>query len=245
MSSQKQQKLTPSESNFVNELLKGRGAPDAWRRAHPVRAANMLPASIHVAASRLIRIDKVEHELRRRQSLAAARADVTADRVLAELARIGFSDVRELERFRESGRLEDLSDNAAAAVQELTVEEVTHGRGGAAERGVRIRYKLHPKLAALEALAKHLGIYQEISAPWAERIPDTSPVQELTVKQLRNALDLLTGPGNPGERIIDPGDVVAHELLPVVEDLEDLELQPGDLGPVARALPESETDPDH
>src|SRR5258708_9163697 len=77
---------------------------------------------------------------------------VAADRVLKEIARIAFADIR---RYLAEGPdgitvrpLAQLSDDDAAAVAEIRGAGQTSGpRGG----------KLHDKRAALELLARHLA----------------------------------------------------------------------------------------
>jgi phage terminase small subunit len=71
--------------------------------------------------------------------------------VLRELAAIGFSDARDFASWtRRAVRLTPsaaLPDGAAAGVQ-----EVSAGTGG-------VRIKLYDKVAALEKLARHLGLF--------------------------------------------------------------------------------------
>src|SRR3546814_19526090 len=62
------------------------------------------------------------------------RTEITADRVLQEIAKLAFSDLRAC--FDESGRLkrpEDLSDESAAAL--ASIEVVTRNMGAGAEIG--------------------------------------------------------------------------------------------------------------
>ncbi len=95
----------------------------------------------------------------------AERTNITAQRVLREYARLAFSDIRRMAEpapDREGGGdgtpalqlkpLEALSDDDAAAVQELTQ------RAGTRMKIARI--KLHDKERALAALARHLGLFE-------------------------------------------------------------------------------------
>jgi len=75
--------------------------------------------------------------------------------VLREYARIAFADIRKFtEKNGDSGarqfkQLDDLSDDEAAAIVEFS----TDGEGRTA------KIKLHDKKKALEALARHLGLF--------------------------------------------------------------------------------------
>jgi len=150
----------------------------------------MLPASVHQSASRLSRSRKVRTALSRRRELAASRASVTADRVLAELARVGFADLSDYEPLLESGDLSSLPSGAAAALSEVTVDTYADGRGAGAREVRRVRIKLHPKLAALEGLGKHLGLWQNDTDD-GHGIPDTAAVVDLTLGELRAGIQLL------------------------------------------------------
>jgi phage terminase small subunit len=87
------------------------------------------------------------------RSVMAMRAQVSADRVIAELARIGFADITEMVSI-ERGRLKmkdtkDISPDLRAAIS-----EIQKGKTG-------IRVKLHDKIAALQHIGKHLGLFKE------------------------------------------------------------------------------------
>lgn len=86
-------------------------------------------------------------------------ANITAQRVLAELARIGFSDVRRV--FGDKGTLRDAGewdDDIAAAVSGVDVVESRSGSGEDAELYYTKKIKLWDKNTALGNLAKHLGL---------------------------------------------------------------------------------------
>lgn len=87
----------------------------------------------------------------------SVRTEITADNVLRELGRIGFSDMRRFTAWGPNGiRLKDyseLTDDEAAAVAEVS-QTVT-------EAGGSLKFKLHDKRAALVDLGKHLGMFTE------------------------------------------------------------------------------------
>jgi phage terminase small subunit len=112
-------------------------------------------------ASRLLLKDKVWIELERR----LARYEVTADRVVAELAKLGFANMADYIDTRPDGgafiNFSQLTRDQAAAIQEITSQDVREGSG----RGVRqprpTRLKLGNKVRALELLGKHLRLFTE------------------------------------------------------------------------------------
>ena len=139
-------------------------------------AAGYSPRTAAVQASRLLRHVKVAEELGRRRGLMAMRTGITPERVLSELGRIGFSDIRQVVTWRanvthldedEDGdpvmRVSnevtisdsaELSDEAAAAVS-----EVSQTKDGA------LKVKMHDKLGALVKMGQHLGMFRPASAP--------------------------------------------------------------------------------
>jgi phage terminase small subunit len=87
------------------------------------------------------------------------RTEVTADRVLLEIARLGFSDLRRL--FDEDGRLkrpDEWDDDTAASI--VSIEIVSRSLGDGVVEYVR-KIKLWDKGKALDQLSKHLGLYRD------------------------------------------------------------------------------------
>lgn len=78
---------------------------------------------------------------------------VTPERVLEEYARIAFADLRRVADWGPEGLVlktpESLSDADAA-----TISEITAGAGSGS-----YRVKLYDKKAALDAIARHLGMF--------------------------------------------------------------------------------------
>jgi phage terminase small subunit len=87
------------------------------------------------------------------RNIMAARAQISTDRVLAELAAIGFSDITELVSI-ERGRLRMKDTKDVAPDLKRAISEIQHGKTG-------IRVKLHDKKAALQLIGQHLGLFKE------------------------------------------------------------------------------------
>jgi len=85
------------------------------------------------------------------------RTEITQDRVLRELAKLAYSDMRAFASWGPDGvklvESDRLSDDDAACVAE--VSEATTKDGGS------LKFKLHDKRGALELLGKHLGMFIE------------------------------------------------------------------------------------
>lgn len=90
------------------------------------------------------------------------RAELTADRVLEEMRRLAFFDIRRL--YHPDGSLKavhELDDDAASAVLALDIVLANVEAGdGHIDRVLKV--KLHDKVRALEMLGKHFAILKEI-----------------------------------------------------------------------------------
>lgn len=128
-------------------------------------AAGYSENGAHAAASRLLRNVKVRSLVEELTAERAKRLDITADKVLQELARIAFSNMRDFAKPKEDGSIyfdfSKLSREQAAAIQELTIDEYTDGTGENARPVKRVRFKLSDKRASLELLGKHLKLFTD------------------------------------------------------------------------------------
>lgn len=87
------------------------------------------------------------------------KTEISQEMVLQELAKIAFSDLRNFVSWSVDGVLvkdsEQISDEHASAISEII--DSKSGKDG--DRNIRI--KLHDKVAALEKIGKHLGMFKD------------------------------------------------------------------------------------
>lgn len=152
--------LTPKQRRFVEEYLSnGENAPAAYRAAYSESASY---ATAERNGRRVLKNTRVVPVIRDAQERAKRRTDrimeryaITKENVLREFARIGFSDVTDVVSI-ENGLVtvadtSEVPEDARRAISEIS-ESIT-------ESGDRtIKVKSHSKIAALTALAKHLGL---------------------------------------------------------------------------------------
>jgi phage terminase small subunit len=156
---------------FAQGLAKGLAVGDAYVNA----GYKDSPAS----ATRLSKNVKIQARVDELVAKGADRAEATVERVLKEMARLGFGDIRKA--FDDDGflkRPEEWDDDFAAAVASIEVvsrpssepadeeqEPQAHGGSLKRNRNTKIEYvhkiKLWDKNSALEKLAKHLGMFIE------------------------------------------------------------------------------------
>lgn len=122
---------------------------------------------------------------------AARKIDITAERVLAEIATVAFARMGEFARVTEHGALVlDVSkaDPSLTAVSEITQDEYWEGKGDDAERIKRTKFKLHSKLDALDKLARHLGLFKDkLELTGKDGAPIETVNTQMTVKEAADA----------------------------------------------------------
>lgn len=180
---------------FAQEVASGKSASEAYALAgYEPNDGN---------ASRLKGNERIQARVTEILESAALKVEITQSRVLEELGKIGFSDIRravkwysqaniaaiddaDLEaqvdagdiRFAVANQVEvvssdDIDENTAAAIAEVSMSE----------KGV-IRIKLHDKRGALVDIGRHLGMFtdrSEISGPGGGPIEAITEIREILV----------------------------------------------------------------
>lgn len=113
-------------------------------------------------ASKLLTLPNVIAEVKRLQEAILKRNHISADAVIAELAKIGFHNVQDfISKGNEVRDLTTIPREHAASVSSIRVTERKIGTGKTAVKETTTAFKLHDKRAALETLGKHLGIFEK------------------------------------------------------------------------------------
>ena len=180
---------------FVLEYLLDLNAVAAARRAgykNPRRAAGYL-----------MKDPVITRMIGEAMARRADRLEITADRVLQELARLGFSNIGDYLEVDEEARhptfnLKNMTRGQAAALQEVIIEEFKGGRGADAPTVQRVKVKLYDKRQALVDIGRHIGMFRDRLAVTVQKPMDFSKLsdQELAVMM---ALLEKTGPDSRGE----------------------------------------------
>lgn len=110
-------------------------------------------------ANKLLRNAQVQAYIQKLKADRSKRTEITADRVLQELGRIGFGNITEA--FHQGGGgleikdLKQMPPDVSAAISEIS--EVR------SEKMTKCSVKMHNKMAALTLLAQHLGITSDFN----------------------------------------------------------------------------------
>jgi phage terminase small subunit len=173
----------PRHEAFVQALLKGANATQAYA------SAGYQPHDS--AAARLFGNVRIKARLLHLQGVVTAKVvdltSITTADVLRELAKLGFASMRDYVRKTENGQFQfdmvNTAEDKWAAIQEMTSETYTEGKGEGARIVCRTKIKLHSKESALVSIGKHLGMFdkergsaadalEEPKAPSAERLEE-------------------------------------------------------------------------
>lgn len=155
--------LTPKQEAFIRVYLETANASEAYRRVY--NASKMKDGTIYVAASELLAHPKISIRIAEAQKAAAKRNEITVDKIIRELALLGFSNMLDYVKPQDDGSayvdLSKLTRDQAAAIGEITSEVYMDGAGEDAKPVKRTKFKLSDKRAALVDLGKHLGMFIE------------------------------------------------------------------------------------
>ena len=129
-----------------------------------------------VTAFKLLANAKIAAEIERVRSRRMQKMELTADMVISELRLLGFANMEDYIRIESDGSprvdLSDLDRDRAAAIQEVSVEEETRGRGDNKYRVRRTKFKLSDKRGSLELLGKHLGVFENVGSTRKDRLEE-------------------------------------------------------------------------
>lgn len=167
--------LKARQRRFVDEYLVDLNATEAAKRA------GYSEKTAWVIGAENLRKPKIAAAIQKAMDERAERTKITQDKVLSELALLGFSDMRDFAKWGADGidllSSDDLTPEQSRCVAEIG--ETTTQHGGS------LRFKLHSKPAALELIARHLGML-------VDRIQHSglieTPTSRLTLDERREAI---------------------------------------------------------
>jgi phage terminase small subunit len=149
------QQLAERERLFVQAYVKNFNGCEA------VVAAGYSPGpGARIQAGRLLARASVQSLIAKRVESLVEKHNLSADKIVAELTKIGFANMADYTRLTSGGdRVIDLSAvtrDQLAAVTEIVVEDYADGRGEDAREVRRTKLKLHDKKGALVDLLKYV-----------------------------------------------------------------------------------------
>jgi len=139
------------QQRFVDEyMIDLNGTQAAIRAGYSVKTANE-------QSSRLLANVNVQAAIARLQAERSKRTGVSADRIVLELAKLGFVNITDVADFDDATVRDDANRNDTAAIQSVKVKRIPTEDGDIVEREL----KLHDKVKSLDLLGRHLGIWND------------------------------------------------------------------------------------
>lgn len=139
-------KLTEKQKRFCEEYLIDLNATQAAIRAgYSEKTAEQIGYKLVQKSLVLEYLNKLREE-------QSKRTQITADRVLAELAAIAFSDRTELAKVIDCGEVEFTPTDKLTSDVKKTIAGIENGKYGT-------KVTSYDKVKALELLGKHLGLF--------------------------------------------------------------------------------------
>jgi len=142
-------KMSGKQQRFVDEYLLDLNATQAAIRA------GYSPNSAQEQSSRLLSNVMVSAAISRAKADRSIRTGINADRILEELAKIGFANIADLTDFLHGEGPGERVDTAA--VQSIKVKTIPTEEGDIVERELR----MVDKLKALELMGKHVDLFAD------------------------------------------------------------------------------------
>lgn len=141
-------KLTAKQEAFCREyLIDLNGTQAAIRAGYAVRGAR-------THAARMLANANVQKKIGELQAERAERLEITADRVLQEIARVAFVDPASIVQVDRQGRVRVTPTGELTEGQRRAIQSVSQTAAG-------LKVRLADKLRALELLARHQGLLVE------------------------------------------------------------------------------------
>lgn len=151
--------LTAKQRRFVDEYLVDLNATQAAIRAgYSAKTAGQI-------GERLLKKVEIQEATQQRMKDRSRRTEITQDRVLQELAKIGFSDIRRAVSWGAAAPDPEGDDPPLNSVWLVPSEEVDPDTSAAiseiSQTAQGIKIKLHDKRAALVDIGRHLGMFKD------------------------------------------------------------------------------------
>jgi phage terminase small subunit len=147
--------LTEQQKKFCREYMKDfNGTQAAVRAGYSKKSAGE-------QATRLLGNVNAQKFIKSLQEKNANKHEGLADEIVAELKKIGFSDIKKfLDADNTVKDISELPSELTTLVESIKKVETEFGDEDHGGTKKSVQFKLHSKLDALEKLAKYVGLYE-------------------------------------------------------------------------------------
>lgn len=154
--------MSPKEKRFCEEYIIDLNGTQAYQRAgYKVKNDNVAS----VLAVKLLGKVNIQEYVKQLNDKRSKKTEITAERVLIELGKIGFSDIKDYLSFNENGvKFKDSEEVDGTVINEVSSMKTTttNGSGENATTTERVQFKLKlcDKLNALDKIGNHLTMWK-------------------------------------------------------------------------------------
>lgn len=148
--------LTIKQEKFCNKYLECGNASEAYRYAY--NCLKMRDNSVWCNASQLLSDTKVIQRIKELQSSFQKRTEITKERVLNELVKIGFSSIAYMHNsWIDRVEFDQLTDDQKACIKSIQTKVEKRSYDDEVRNVEMVKIELYDKLAALNSINKMLG----------------------------------------------------------------------------------------
>lgn len=140
-------KLTEKQQRFVDEYLIDLNATQA-----AIRAGYSPQTAKEIGCQNLTKLN-IQNAISIRMAERSKRTGINADRVLMELAKIGFASISDVVDLETAKIKQDAADEDLACIQSVKIKPN--------EWGTEREVKMYDKKASLELMGRHLGMFKD------------------------------------------------------------------------------------
>lgn len=149
--------MNPKQRAFVQEYLIDKNATRA------AIAAGYSEKSAHSCGPRMLDNAEVRQAIEKGLEKHAAKTGITAERVIAEMAKLAFMNLKNA--YAEDGSMKnihDMDESTQAAIASMETDELMERQGREMVKiGNRKKIRTHDKTRALELLGKHFKLFND------------------------------------------------------------------------------------
>lgn len=183
--------LKAKQQTFCEEYLVDlNGAQAAIRAGYSEKTARTI-------ASELLTKPNIQDCIQQLMDKRSKSTEITAERVLQEIAKLGFANMQDYTRTSDGALVTDMSAvtrDQMAAVQEFTSETRTErgDEGSTGDNVEKFRFKLADKRASLDLLGRHLKLF-------TDKVEHSGKVDlsDLSEDQIDARIEALVNAGRP------------------------------------------------
>lgn len=153
-------KLSIKQEKFCNFYLESGNASEAYRRSY--NCLKMKSETINTKACQLLKKDKIRARVEELQSELKKKTEITKERVLEELGKIGFSSIAHLHNtWIERKEFEKITDDQKACIKSISTKVMKKNIGTNELPDIvnveLVKIELYDKVRALEVINKMMG----------------------------------------------------------------------------------------